>query len=501
MNNKITYNKNRLFSWFGQFCESIFIVQKLNNWVGYLLFFAISLFFGYTMAFKWEMGMMLLALLCGTAVLLVCLFNTEAGFYINMTYSFFAFFFSRWLIYYGIDLPVGVLSDVFILATFFSLFIKRGNLKQTFNEFTSTIVVRFLLIVYAYFALQLFNPNAHSFFGWYTAFRKILATLLLFFTAFHLFNSYAAIAKFLKYIFVLSLMAGAYGCIQQWFGVTEFEWQWIVNDPHGFGLAFIGGELRKFSTMSDPAAFSVSMAAGAALFIVLLTEQENRLKKNILLIGVIFMILGMSYSGTRTANAMLVAGLAFFAIFTFDRKSTRVFAICGTLIFLIVLYGPFNNKTINRFRSTFSAEEDASFQVREKARKAIQAYIHSHPIGGGLATTGATGKVYNPGHPLAGFQPDSGYLKKATEIGPIGFGLYCILYFLILQTGIRGYFSSTDKKVKVIYAACTCSIYCFYVGEYAQKAIGQISDMVLYYPMIVILLKLKKFKPDHNLST
>ena len=154
---------------------------------------------------------------------------------------------------------------------------------------------------------------------------------------------------------------------------------------------------------------------------------------------------------------------------------------------------PFNNATLNRFRTTFSQEQDASYRVREVNRKSIQFYIYTHPIGGGLATTGGTGKVYNPGHYLAGFQPDSGYLKKALEIGPIGLAFYCIMYFLILQTGISGYFSCKDEDIKLIYAATTCALFCFFVGEYAQKAIGQITDIVIYYPLIVILIRLKSF--------
>lgn len=497
MNNKILAHRKR-FS-LGQFYESAFIGEKLNNWIGILLFSAIGILFGCLMAFRLEMGMLLIGSLCGTAIGLVCIFNTEAGFYINMVFSFFAFLISRFLIYYHVDLPVGALSDLIILTTFLSLFIKGGNLKQTFNEFTSTKVVRFLLVVYGYFALQLFNPNAHSFDGWYNAFRKVLATLLLFYISFNIFTSYVSVMRFLKFIFVLCTIAGMYGCLQEWNGMFDFEMAWIMADPHGFALAFIGGTLRKFSIMSDPAAFSVAMAAGTVLFIVLMTGQKDPAKKNIMLLGVIFMILGMAYSGTRTAYAMLIAALVFFAVFTFERKSTRIFAIVGTALFLIILYGPFNNRTIARFRTTFQASEDASFQVREVNRKKIQSYIYTHPIGGGLGTTGGLDK--SAGHALSGFQPDSGYLKKAVEIGPIGLALYCILYFLILQSGIRGYFAVTDKKMKVIYAGCTCAIYCFYVGEYAQKAIGQITDMVMYYPMIVILLKLKQFKPDYKLNT
>lgn len=493
MSNRTSHKKLGIQEAVAQFCEKAFVHQKLNNWLGFLIFGIIALGFGYIMAHKMVLGIGIIVGLLGMGVLLICLFNTEAGFYINMIYSFFAFHFYRIFFYYGIEMPVGVISDALTVACLLSLFIRGANLRKTMNDFTSTKVVRFLLITYAYFAIQLFNPNAGSFIGWYNAFRKLLGILFIFFTAYNVINSLQDVKKYLKMLFILCAISGIYGCIQEWHGVFDFELFWLMSDPHGVGLAFIGGDFRKFSIMSDPAAYSIAMAAVAVLYIIISTGSNTRLVKGLLIAGISFMILGMSYSGTRTANAMLVAGLCFFIMFSFNDKKTRQFAIIGACLFCAVLYGPYNNPTIARFRTTFAANDDASYKVREVNRQKIQSYIYTHPIGGGLATTGGTGKTYNPGHYLAGFQPDSGYLKKALEIGYIGLALYCIMYFLILQAGIQGYFSSSDKEVKLIYAAVTCGIFCFYVGEYAQKAIGQITDIVIYYPLIVILLKLKTF--------
>jgi hypothetical protein len=107
--------------------------------------------------------------------------------------------------------------------------------------------------------------------------------------------------------------------------------------------------------------------------------------------------------------------------------------------------------------------------------------------------------AYNPGHYLAGFPPDSGLLKKALEIGWIGFSMICILYFLILRTGIRGYFACRDEKIRLIYAGATSAIFAFYLGDFSQEAIGQTTDIVVYYPFIAILLRLKEF--DSSIKT
>jgi hypothetical protein len=43
----------------------------------------------------------------------------------------------------------------------------------------------------------------------------------------------------------------------------------------------------------------------------------------------------------------------------------------------------------------------------------------------------------------------------------------------------------------VIYAASISAIFSFYIAEFAQDAIGQITDIVVYYPIIAIMLTLK----------
>jgi cell division protein FtsW (lipid II flippase) len=136
--------------------------------------------------------------------------------------------------------------------------------------------------------------------------------------------------------------------------------------------------------------------------------------------------------------------------------------------------------------------------VRETNRKFIQPYIYRHPIGGGLGTTGAYGAAVNPGHELAGFPTDSGYLRKALEIGWVGLLLVILLYYAVIRAGIRGYFQCTNERARLIYAGATACMFSFYVAEFAQDSIGQITDMVVYYPMIAIILQLKKYEKEIN---
>ncbi|MEJ7912621.1 MAG: O-antigen ligase family protein, partial [Chitinophagaceae bacterium] len=226
-------------------------------------------------------------------------------------------------------------------------------------------------------------------------------------------------------------------------------------------------------------------------------QRKNPWHRVILMGGISVMLLGMAFSGTRTANVMIAAGVVMFILLSFNKKSTRLFSFVAAGIFCVLLYGPFyGNQTINRFRSSFIGSEDESFKVREVNRALIQPYIYEHPIGGGLGTSGAGGLMYSPGHRLAGFPPDSGYLKKALETGWIGLGIICFLYFTILKSAITGYFCSREDQYKIIFAGIIAFLFSFYVAEFAQDAIGQITDLVVYYPMIAIMLRLKNI--EHN---
>src|SRR5215213_10371669 len=94
--------------------EEIFLIQKLNNPFGYIFLSGIACVFGYLIATHIIIGLTIFGLLLGLAVLIVCISNTEAGLYINLIYSFFAFYINR-LVFSG-NLSVGIISDALILA-------------------------------------------------------------------------------------------------------------------------------------------------------------------------------------------------------------------------------------------------------------------------------------------------------------------------------------------------------------------------------------------------
>jgi hypothetical protein len=469
----------------------VFPGPQNKKWWVYLIF-CLAIILGVLLAKNMVMGIGMFGGLIGLAVVIVCLLNAEAGLYINIIYSFFAFYFSR--LFFNDQFPVGVVSNVLIVATFLGIFVKGKTGRQIFNEFTHSAIVRWMLIIFFFLLLELFNPSARSIEGWIGAVRAFLMTILLLFAAYAVFDNWRAVRRFVIVVFIFSSMVAAYGCFQQFHGLYDYEINWVLSDQARSVLIYIAGDYRKFSTMADPQGFAIVMAASSVFFLILLTGPWPSKVKWVIFPGVCLMLMGMAFSGTRTANAMIVGGLALFVPLTINKRSTIVFSALALAVFAVLMFGPFSgNATINRFRTTFTGNKDESFNVRSINRKRVQPYIYSHPIGGGLGTTGPFGATYNPGHFLAGFPPDSGYMKKALEIGWIGLLLALILYFYVARAGIHGYFASATDKARNIYAAATCCMFSFYVAEFAQDAVGQITDMVIYYPMIAIILRLKDF--------
>ena len=493
-------SRPRLADSFAAFLEKSFFQKKLNNWFGYLFIGGLALVFGFLLAKNMMMGIGLFAGIIALFIAVICITSAEAGLYIILFFSFFAFFLSR-LLFKG-EMPTGIMFDGLVVATMLGMLMGRQDLKKNVRTFTHIPLVIFIFFTLFYNAIQIFNPNSMSSGTDFLAFRKFLGYVFVMFIAYTVFDSRQKIRNYIVALFIAATLSALYGCIQQFHGYFNFEMELILADPHGLGLIFVNGEFRKFSTMSDPSSFGILMAVCAVFFLIIAMNQQNKQHKWILIIGSIFMILAVGYSGTRTAYATAVAGLAFFILLNIDKKSTRVFGVVAALVLAFLLYGPSGgNKTIQRFRTTFVGAEDESYKVRLLARAFIQPYIRSHPIGGGLGTTGFNGAREHPGHYLAYFMPDSSYIKRAAETGWIGLGIICILYFITLKVGLKEYFRARSETIKLLAAACVTSLFAFYIAEFAQVAVGGIADSLVYYPILAMLLRMHELDDTEEEET
>jgi len=414
------------------------------------------------------------------------------GFYFTIILSFFIFDIIRFI---RVDMPVGSIVDGMMFLTFLGVLLNKLIRKESlWKNCRSPIVFMYLMLI-LYSIIEIFNPNGGSLILYFLIMRRVITLFLFFYCAIQIFSDLRDIHQFFKIFLIFSLIAALYACYTEWFGLPKFELDYILSDPKGEKLASLdNGNYRKSSFLSDCTAFGLIMSATAAILVIFLLELKNSFYTKILLaLSIIFTLLAMSYTGTRTAIVMFIMEVALYILMTLNNAKTIIFSGIFIAFFVVIVFGPiYGNTTINRIRTTFLFSKEESMKVRDVNRHSIQPYIYDHPIGGGLGTTGLISVEYNPDHPLAGFPTDSSLLRIALEYGWVGLLLQCLIYFIILQQGVSAYFRSNNRHHKTLILASTLGIFGYVVAQYSQVAIGPIPGAFLFFGLIAVIIRLKQ---------
>ena len=427
--------------------------------------------------------------IAGLGLGILSLVNPYFGFYFSIFVGFILFLIQRTFIFNGFGFVVEILEYVTFLGILITRYIKKDASFITTGAWHPVSVLMCVYLLYTIF--ESLNPATHSMEGNLVYIREVAKQVVSYFIAVNLFRNIKDIKWFLVIWSVMMLLCAMYGCWQQWHGLTHNEMAWVSSSDTYIRLYRLdNGDFRKFSTLTDPMSFGVLSAVSALIALpVMLLSKDIKLKV-VLLPSIMIMLLGMSYSSTRTATFAFVIGVVLYILMNLHNRNTLIFAAVSVVLFGVLMFGPFyGNVTINRFRSTFN-RDDASFDARNNNRKVVQPYIHSHPFGGGLSTTGTMGATYNPHHPIAAFPPDSGLLKFALELGWIGLILLCSIYFVIIRNGIKVYFKTRDPMIKKYSLVLVLATFSFVVCQYSQVAIGQIPGVFLFYGLAAGITRL-----------
>jgi hypothetical protein len=332
--------------------------------------------------------------------------------------------------------------------------------------------------------------------GWFHFFRRQVMIFLTYILVVHYIESESDVKQLIKIWLFFAAASALYAIFTQLIVLPNFEDQWVLASKNREKLYYlVDGFKRKYSFYSDPAAFGMDMAATSLLLIILVFYREKRHQVVLFILLSLFCLLGAIYSGTRTAYLMILAGMLLFLLMKGINRTTIVVGLLSLLGLVGILKIPiYDNLFINRVRSAFNISQDASLQIRNLNRARIQPYIHDNPIGGGIYTTGGQGLEYNPGHILAGFPPDSGYLRAALETGWIGLIVILIFHFIILRSGIFSFFEQSNKSMRGILAAVTACFFSFVIANYGQDVFGQIPSCFFFCICIGIIVKSKNLK-------
>lgn len=479
---------------FGNWLRKEVFYKKLITPLGLSMLVLLALASGYLTAKGFFfIPLALGAALIGAAIVHVCFFKPMLGFFITTTIAFFIFYPGHLI---GRDLPIASSVDLLIIFVFLgSMISKKARDVKPGNLFSTPVSIMLMLNVMI-FLLQAFNPNVPNLSGWTTPVRRLLVLVLVYAIAYRLIDRFWKFKKFIKLWIILGTIAGLYAIYQQYFGYLPGEMRYIMSQPGVFDLLFQGGQLRKFSFFADVVTFGIFSGSMGVVTLILGINEHHPVKRNILLIITVVLMLGMAYSGTRTTNIILPAGIALYGFITIQNKKTLVALFGCFLLFMFVLFAPiYSNPTLNRIRTTFDSKEE-SLNVREINRHFIQPYLHHHPYGAGVSTTGVEGNLYYPGHPLAGFPPDSGLLKIGLEMGWIGLLLHILLNSVILYQGIYYYFRMRNKKLKKYMVTILCGLFPYMVCQFSQNAIGQLPSAIWFFSCMAIIKRLKEFDEE-----
>ena len=469
--------------------------KKFSSPIGLALLGLITVFVTYiTVLVDQTMGIAIVGGLVGLLLCILCVGFPVFGYYTVFVVTILMQLPER-LLNLTQAIPTGLLPEYLGYIVFLGVITRQEYRKEITGKFWSHTIVIWMMVLLAYHLFEVVNPAASSKFGWFNFVRKQISFLSFFYMSYCLLNSRKAIVRFTQFWVVFTTIHALYACKQQWFGYFAFEDVWLRMYPDRYAMFVNFGFVRKFGLLSDPASAGILYAL-STVFIAVLFIRATKFKMRFLyLVLVLIHFLATTYTGTRTATLMVVAGMVMYCVLYLYERRTII--LCIAFVFMIVglLVAPiYDNLIINRMRSAFEGSKDPSALVRDINRKMAQPYVYSHPIGGGLNSSGLLGTLYDPGHYLASIPPDSGYMQTMLEQGPIGLALMVIFYFIILKTGIHYFYRVRDPELRTLYGAHLCSIFTLFVAQYSQMAVGQYPSILYYYAVMVIFLKLHQYE-------
>ena len=471
-----------------------FFTRKMTTPLGIALLGFIGIAVSYvTVMINYHLS---IGLVAAAGVVLLCLFCIAYplfGFYSTYLVSVLMMFPER-LLNTSTPIPTGLIPEYLAYLALLGVLTQQQYRKEITSKFWSHAITTWMIVLLLYYTLEIINPSMGNKFGWFNYFRKQVSFAAFFYMSYCILNSRKAVRWFTGFWIVVTTIEALYACKQQWFGFSGFEEAWLLADPKRYALFVNFGFVRRFGLLSDPAAAGILYSCSAVMMLVLALRATKMRKQLLYLVLTVVHLLASVYTGTRTGTMMIVAGIVFYCVLTLYEKRTLIFS--GAFVFMLVglLVAPvYDNMFINRLRSTFEGSKDPSAMVRDINRKMVQPYVYNHPIGGGINTCGLMGALYNPGHFLSTFPPDSGYMLIMVEQGFIGLALMVAFYFIILRTGIRYFYRVRDPELKTLYLVHLIPVFTLMVAQYSQGAIGQYPSVLYFYSVLAMFLKLHQY--------
>ena len=477
--------KNGISSWF----QARFFIEKLNNPLG----FVICLLVGLAMAFiisklGLTLGAIAFVALVGIPCVFIAMFNPHLGLGIMLCIGFVVHLLSKYT-----NAPVGTSMDGLMMVMLFGMLVMQSRSKRV--GFAKSPISVWVMIWVIYNLIQGLNPWAQSIMAWVYTVRTMALLIMVYFIACFAFDSLEKIKSMIWFIVALLMVSCFYGLKQEYIGFSAVEEAWIYSDELRVQLLFQWTRMRIFSLTNDPTTFGIMMAFGGVQCFAMGMGERPMWQKVLLFLCCGLMFLAMAYTGTRTAYALVPVGMLMFAGLVLSRNIV-IGAIAALVLGIGFVSMSTSNPIIFRIQSAFSVSKDESMQVRYENQKIIQPFIHEHPIGAGMGSTGVWGKRFTPDSWLADFPHDSGFVRIAVEQGWIGLILYMIMLFVVLRTATYYYVRVRDPIIKNLYLSLYLPLIMLATASYPQEIIVHLPISLIFYIYLAAIVKLKDFDPN-----
>ncbi|MEO1449079.1 MAG: O-antigen ligase family protein [Bacteroidota bacterium] len=466
-----------------------FVREKLDNGVGYLLLSGMALLFAWLIGqFGFTAVVSLLAILVVIPTLMGSLFHVRFGLMTLIGASFFLILLKR----LSGDPPLGLYVDAALVCGLFGIFIRQ--IRERNWDFLWNPVTMMLLLWWAYCMVELINPWTVSQTAWFYSVRGIGTWASIFVVSLYALKRVDHVRGFGMLVLSLGLLGALYGFWQEWRGLQEFEWNWIMENSDRFGRFYAFGRFRKFSFFAHPGIFGMLMG-GLFVWTIGLLSRPNRQKRTLILLICSAVIFGgaMLLSGTRTAFVVVPVTLLFMVLL---RPRLPMLLAAGSVLALgaAMAFMPTTHPVLQRYQTAFNPEDAISLQTRLRNQAYIQPFIQEHPIGAGMGATGEFGQQFSPYTLLSQFPSDSGYVRIAVETGWVGLLVYLSLMATMLLTGVRAYFRTRDERKRSWIAALMGFVCFMIIGHYAQETISELPLGLICFTAVAAAIRLPEAK-------
>lgn len=453
----------------------------------------------YGMATMGLPGLTIITLIPVAVLFIYLTFKYEMfSFWILFATNYLIMFISR---HYPIPIPISLPNEMLEI-----ILITVAIIKVRGFEFQNCLNIMGLMVIVwiIYGLLQSLNDTMGLGLNWASWFQGFRVSFVFLLYIFLVHSLYISTPNRLKSYIIGFALFSLFGAIWAWkqknIGFTASEQLWLNTAGRTTHILHAGTLIRYFGTFTDAANMGCNMASTAVMFIIITITARKKLYKVLYALTALLCIIAMMYSGTRTAMACMIAGLAVYVVLSKSFKIMIPFSIVFALFLFVLIFTNIgnSNQQIRRMRSAFN-KNDASKGLREQNQDVMRKYLKDAPWGIGI---GDRTQHVPPTHKykvMTYIAPDSEYVFFWIHTGQIGLILLIIVNATILiGASIITMFRLKNPRLRGIAAAITCAFVSQQLGGYGNQVLFQFPNGLMFYGAMSIVFVLPRMEQRYN---